>query len=81
MKCLYNVNHAVTINNKEIEMKAPVKTEKSMRQDAAFNDLKKEVGVSTILDDGFKEMHEKFNLLYKDGMTPDELISVYKKAI
>lgn len=62
-------------------MRAPAKTERSLRQDAAFDALKKEVGVSTILDDGFKEMHLKFNSIYKDGMSSNELIAEYNKII
>lgn len=69
---------SAAITKQENKMRAPVKTEKSLRQDAAFEALKKEVGVSTILDEGFKVMHAKFNVIYKDGMTPDQLVDAYK---
>lgn len=61
-----------------MKMRSPVRTEKGLREEAAFAAVKTETGLKTILDSGFKEMHLKFLSVYKDGMTPEQTIAAYK---
>ena len=63
-------------------MKGPTLTAQNIEAEKIFQAVKKETGLegATIFTHGFKEIHKKFSLVYRPGMTLEETLEAMKKV-